>query len=727
MATFEVTIPTDNGLGNTTGTLSKAILDANNLPGDDTIVIKNNVTLSGEMIQLIDSNITITGDDPDTVEEETAIISGDDTYRPLFVRSGTVNINNLTLTNGKAQGGNSDQGGGGAGMGGALFIYDGNVSVDSVNFSNNQAIGGDSGDATASNVGGGIFSTRLSSNNGTDDIGDYGGYDGNGGDGGFLGDGGQGIGGDNFSGNGGDGNGGDGGFGGDGGDGDGGYSYSGNGGDGYGGDGGFGGGGGQGIGGDSDGDGYGGDGGFGGGGGQGIGGDSDGFSSGGNRGYGGGNGGFSDSLGSNSGDGGYGMGGAVFIRSGSLNISQSTFSNNTATGGSGVSNGEGLGGGIFAMKLTGTNFLGSDQGMPTSLPTVTIDGSTTFDSNDAADAGTDGSAPEIIASGDDQNNDDLFGITITRSNAVNNEPVRFDFNSDGVADILWRNGNNGGNRIWFMDDDGTRNSQRNIQRLGTAWDVAGVDDFNDDGVADILWRHGNNGNNRIWFMDDDGTRNTQANPGRLGTAWDVAGVDDFNDDGVADILWRHGNNGNNRIWFMNDNGRRSGQPVNPGRLGTAWDVAGLDDFNDDGVADILWRHGNNGNNRIWFMNDDGTRNTQANPGRLGTAWDVAGLDDFNDDGVADILWRNGNNGANRIWFMNDNGRRSGQPVNLGRLGTAWDVAGVADFNDDGVADILWRNGNNGANRIWLMDDDGTLDSSVNPGSIGNAWDVAFNN
>ncbi|NEO54420.1 MAG: hypothetical protein F6K54_15810 [Okeania sp. SIO3B5] len=29
-----------------------------------------------------------------------------------------------------------------------------------------------------------------------------------------------------------------------------------------------------------------------------------------------------------------------------------------------------------------------------------------------------------------------------------------------------------------------------------------------------------------------------------------------------------------------------------------------------------------------------------------------------------------------------------------------------------------------ANRIWFMDNDGILDSSVNPGNLGIAWDVA---
>ena len=171
-------------------------------------------------------------------------------------------------------------------------------------------------------------------------------------------------------------------------------------------------------------------------------------------------------------------------------------------------------------------------------------------------------------------------LTINVNDIDENEPVRFDFNADGVADILWRHKSlrNGPNRIWLMNDDGTRNQTVKPGNFGSAWDVAGIADFNADGVADILWRHKSlsNGPNKIWLMNDDGTRNQTVNPGNFHSAWDVAGIADFNADGVADILWRHKShkNGPNRIWLMNDDGTPN-QTVNPGDFGSAWDVAGM--------------------------------------------------------------------------------------------------------------------------------------------------------
>ncbi|MDE5103041.1 MAG: hypothetical protein O4807_08695, partial [Trichodesmium sp. St19_bin2] len=77
--------------------------------------------------------------------------------------------------------------------------------------------------------------------------------------------------------------------------------------------------------------------------------------------------------------------------------------------------------------------------------------------------------------------------------------------------------------------------------------------------------------------------------------------------------------------------------------------------------------------------------------------------------------------ANRIWLMNDEGTKD-SGLNPGSFSSAWDVAGVADFNTDGVADILWHHPN-GANRIWLMNDEGTKDSGLNPARFSSTWDV----
>jgi autotransporter-associated beta strand protein len=278
--------------------LRTAITSAQN---GDTITFTANITLSANLPQ-VQRNVTINGGN--------FTLSGNNQFRGLFVQSGTVAINDLTIANAKAQGGNGGNGGqlgggggGGAGLGGALYVASGaNVTVSNVSLQNDVAQGGNG--AVTSTAGGNFVG---------------------GGGGGMLGDGTAAQrGSPDTPGQGGAGGGGNGG------------TFSG----GTGASGGFGGGGGGGS-------NTGGAGGFGGGGG-GAGGDQSSPASGG---FGGGSG--SAGLRSKrAGGGGAGLGGAVFVQqggnlalAGSLDISA-----NTAAGGIGggdAAAGKGFGSGIF--------------------------------------------------------------------------------------------------------------------------------------------------------------------------------------------------------------------------------------------------------------------------------------------------------------------------------------------------------------------------------------------
>ncbi|MGD1937749.1 MAG: DUF4347 domain-containing protein [Cyanophyceae cyanobacterium] len=397
LTTFVVDQASDDGTGTVPGTLSWGILQANDIPGADTIEIRTSVALSDVATRLINSDVTITGDNSTTAGIETQMILGAG-FRPFFIKSGTVTLENLTVFGGTAKGGNSNYGGGGAGMGGGLFVYDGTVTVRNVVFDSNEARGGDSSVVFFQYGGGGLYG-----NGGTYTIDGGGGGGGlfasgdieNGGYGGFGlygGSAGVGIGGSpptpanngGFGGGGGvaSGMGGNGGFGGGGADG--------RGGGGVGGTGGFGGGGGGSF------SGTGGSGGYGGGGGgggttQGLGG------------FGG-----ADASGLDGGAGA-GFGGAIFVRSGNLTLDTVAFTNNDALrGGTGA---DGLGGAIFVVN--------NPSATPAPLPVVQAQNVTFSGSSADSSGGTTG----VDGIGTNQNNDDVFG-TITALPPSNvNAPV----------------------------------------------------------------------------------------------------------------------------------------------------------------------------------------------------------------------------------------------------------------------------------------------------------------
>ncbi|WP_375782739.1 autotransporter domain-containing protein [Bradyrhizobium sp. Pha-3] len=121
-----------------------------------TVNITSNITLTGgTTLPIINSssNVTINGGN--------FTLDGGGVQRGFFVYSGTVAVNNLTIQNAVARGGDGGSGldgggGGGMGAGGALFVASGaNVTVSNVSLASNQANGGNGGNYGAGGGGGG--------------------------------------------------------------------------------------------------------------------------------------------------------------------------------------------------------------------------------------------------------------------------------------------------------------------------------------------------------------------------------------------------------------------------------------------------------------------------------------------------------------------------------------------------------------------------------------------
>jgi hypothetical protein len=132
-------------LVNSDATLRGAITSAGS---GDRIIFQNSITLAADL-PAVQTNVTIIGNNN--------ALSGNNQFRGLFVGafSGStqvavsVSIQDLAITNAKAQGGaggsGSVGGGGGAGLGGALFV----ASQATVTVSNVSLTGNDKGFANA--------------------------------------------------------------------------------------------------------------------------------------------------------------------------------------------------------------------------------------------------------------------------------------------------------------------------------------------------------------------------------------------------------------------------------------------------------------------------------------------------------------------------------------------------------------------------------------------------
>jgi len=335
-----------------------------------------------------------------------------------------------------------------------------------------------------------------------------------------------------------------------------------------------------------------------------------------------------------------------------------------------------------------------------------IDGATP-NSADFASAITVDSSGNVAVAGVTRNPFDDFTVVKLRGadGAVSTSVTRADFNADLRSDILWRNAATGENYVYPMNGKtifGTEGYLRTVADLN--WKVVGIGDFDGDGKADVLWRNSSTGENYLYFMDGTTIKPTE---GYLRTVadqnWLVAGVGDFNGDGKDDILWRNQLTGENYIYFMNG---LSIQP-NEGYLRTvadlSWRIVGVADFDGDGKSDILWRNAVSGQNYLYPMNGTAILGTEGYLRTVAdTNWQVKGVGDFDGDGKADILWRNAVSGENYLYPMNGTTILATEGYLRMVADLNWSVAGVGDYDGDGRADIVWRNGSSGQNYLYPM-------------------------
>jgi FtsP/CotA-like multicopper oxidase with cupredoxin domain len=224
-------------------------------------------------------------------------------------------------------------------------------------------------------------------------------------------------------------------------------------------------------------------------------------------------------------------------------------------------------------------------------------------------------------------------------------------NPNAQSEILWRNGSNGLNVLWYMNGATKAGQAQLPKNTDLNWKVVGGADFNSDGKTDVLWRNTSTGQNMVWYMNGI-NRTGQASIDRISDLnYKIVGTGDFNGDGKPDILWRNTSTGINIVWYMNGV-TKTGQATLDKVSDLNYAIVGTGDFNNDGKPDILWRHSVSGLNLVWYMNGV-TKTAQARIlTEANSNWKIVDVGDFNSDINPDLVWRNTSTGQNLVWYMN---------------------------------------------------------------------------
>ena len=201
-----------------------------------------------------------------------------------------------------------------------------------------------------------------------------------------------------------------------------------------------------------------------------------------------------------------------------------------------------------------------------------------------------------------------------------------DFNGDGKADLLFddgvvlRNGIASSAEMWLMN--GSQRSAQTVlpkipRRSNDPMVFDGVGDFDQDGKTDISWYNPASGKITLWKMDGAKIVNSQpiVNLGVFDRG--LKSYMDFTGDGKSDLLEfnpvrqsvslakmdRLTPNQAPLIFVTQLEGGNASDPK--------WTAERANDYNGDGIADLVLKQANTGSTKIWLFNPAGLSPTDS--------------------------------------------------------------------------------------------------------------------
>ena len=227
-----------------------------------------------------------------------------------------------------------------------------------------------------------------------------------------------------------------------------------------------------------------------------------------------------------------------------------------------------------------------------------------------------------------------------------------DFDGNGVEDFIWYDKVDHSYAVWYMGQSAgpvgafLTAGGTPIKLSKQDWTVVGAQDIDGDGKAELLWQNKDLSSIVYWKL---GATVTDFKVSVTGFSlnlltpnkWKVSSVGDFDGDGTIDLLLRDMTIGNTAFASIRN------QQLTPlvshsfTGIGTNWIVEGVGDFDGDRTADLLWRNTDSGKLVMWRMSALSTVESQDwGAFNIAQTWQVVGVEDFDGDGKADILWRN---------------------------------------------------------------------------------------
>jgi hypothetical protein len=317
------------------------------------------------------------------------------------------------------------------------------------------------------------------------------------------------------------------------------------------------------------------------------------------------------------------------------------------------------------------------------------------------------------------NGNGTFQTAVLTNLTSNNEDPIFvgDLNGDGKDDVLQVHPELTPSTVdvYLSNGDGTFAASTNVQLSAFSLSGGVLTDINGDGKLDILLVDSETPGIVTYLLGNgDGTFQAGVPMATLtGAAPNNLFFADFNGDGKIDFAGTT-NSGQLSVYLS-----ASGAFAAPVSLATSDgnynacnDIAG--DLTGDGKPEIVSVNCNYNTLTVYVNNGDGSFQTGAyyqNPGDGDSDPYGLAIADLNGDGKNDVVVSNEEAGAITTFLGNGDGTLTPVPVGFAASGWTWETPLVADFNGDGILDVL-QSQDNYTFAYLEGNGDGTFDSAL---------------
>ena len=195
------------------------------------------------------------------------------------------------------------------------------------------------------------------------------------------------------------------------------------------------------------------------------------------------------------------------------------------------------------------------------------------------------------------------------------------------------------------------------------------------------------------------------NSGAGTSGWHVFAAADFDGNGVPDLLWQNTSTGQVNVNYYGGPGGAilTGFAVlNNGSGTSGWAAVAAADFDGNGVPDLIWQNQSTGQVNVNYYGGSGGATligyAVLNNGSGTSGWRVVAAADFDGNGVPDLIWQNTSTGQVNANYYGGSGGATmigWSILNSGACTGGWSVVATADFDDNGVQDLIWQNHSTG--------------------------------